>query len=121
MNNFIELKSTLASFYGTEGYHFNPLYKWMKYTDGVKFFAENAGNGAYWFLDILGTELRELAKKEAFLSIVLHVQGSNALIAADDGNGNGYLYTRDIDYTDCPEGVWKFYLVDGVLMLTTEY
>lgn len=46
---------------------------------------------------------------------------TSELIAADDGNGNGYLYTRGIDYTDCPEGVWKFYLVDGVLMLTAEY
>lgn len=118
--NTQELKDGLVNFYGTENYHFNPLYPWLKYTDGAKFFAENAGGGAYWFLDIIGTELRELTRKEDFLNIVLTSWDNKARILVDDGNDNA-LYSRDIDYTDCPAGSWQFYLVNDVLMLPSEY
>ena len=120
MKNPLELAHALAHYYGTEGYFFNPLYRWMKYTDGVKFFADNAGNGFYWGLDIIGTELRQLAKVEEFLSIKLIVSDDRAVLAVDDGNDN-LLYTKHIQYTDCPEGIWKFYLINDVLMLPSEY
>lgn len=120
MNNSSELRSSLTQFYGTEQYYFNPLYRWMKYTDGVKFFAENAANGAYWLLDIIGTELKALTKKEDFLNIVFNSANNQGVITVDDGNDN-ILYTRNIEYTDCPEGEWKFYLTGDVLMLPTEY
>ena len=113
-------KDSLAQFYGTENYYVNPLYRWMKYTDGVKFFAENAGNGAYWLLDILGTELHALSKNEEFMNIELHVTGNNAKLIADDGNDRR-IYQKRIDYTDCPEGNYRFYLTNEVLMLASEY
>ena len=37
-----------------------------------------------------------------------------------DGNGND-LFTKSIDYTDCPEGEWKFFFTGNVLMLPSEY
>ena len=114
------LRYALANFYGTEGYYFNPMYKWMIYTDGVKFFAENAGGGAYWLLDIIGTEFKELQKSERFVHTILWVKEGEADITASDGNGK-HLYTRHLDYTDCPVGKWEFYLTDKVLMLTSEY
>jgi hypothetical protein len=120
MKTTAELKNALANFYGTDSYHFNPMYKRMLYTDGVKFFFENAGNGAYWFSDILGTEVMQVHKKEAFLHITLSSDGGAGLIEVDDGNDN-ILWSRTLDYTDCPDGDWHFYLVDNVLMLTSEY
>lgn len=119
MKDATELQNALNNFTGTEEWHYNPLYKWMVYTDGVKFFAENAGNGAYWLLDILGTELRELAKKEDFLHIALFV-GSTAAITVDDGNHN-ILWSKGLDWTDCPKGKWEFYLTNEVLLLPSEY
>lgn len=124
-----ELRSALSQFTGTEHWHFNRLYKWMKYTDGVVFFALNAGGGAYWFLDIIGTELMEVAKSEKFLVINLHVNSDGtATITASDGNESDELewddhikYRRSIESTDCPEGEWTFYLTDNVLMLPSEY
>lgn len=113
------LRHALAIFTGTEGYYFNP-FRWMKYTDGVKFFAENAGNGAYWLLDILGTEMRPLTEKEEFLHIEFVVEDGHGTIHVDDGNDNE-LYGKNIDYTDCPEGKWEFYLTDNVLLLPSEY
>lgn len=119
--NATELKGGLGNFYGTEKYHFNPLYRKLNYTDGVQFFAQNAGNGAYWFLDIVGTEIHPKFKAmEEFLSITLKSDGSVADIVVDDGNNN-VLWTRHIALTDCPEGEWKFFLTNDVLLLPSEY
>jgi hypothetical protein len=118
--NTQELEAGLSDYYGTEQWLFNPLYPRMKYTDGVKFFAENAGNGAYWFLDIVGTEIHHLyAKREEFINIVLKSDGHKAVITADDGNG-GIFWTRKLEYTDCPAGEWQFYLENDVLCLPSE-
>lgn len=120
MTNPDELRAALSNFTGTEQYYFNHMYKWLNYTDGVKFFAENAGNGAYWLLDIIGTELMELAVIEDFLHIEFSSANDRGVINVGDGNGK-ILYTRNIDYTDCPYGNWEFYLTNGVLLLPSEY
>jgi hypothetical protein len=90
----------------------------MLYTDGIKHVAETAG--AYWLLDIIATELMPLNTREHFLSIVLKVDGSKARLLVDDGNGH-VLYEKAIEYTDFPQGEWKFYLIDGTLLLPSEY
>lgn len=124
-------KSDLAQFTGTENHYRHGLNRTVLYTDGVKFFAERAGGGAYWFLDILATELNDIRKTEGFLSIKLDVKGTlsanvhTAQVIVDDGNGN-VLHTKDIAFTDCPVGEWKFYMADAggglsVIMLPSEY
>jgi hypothetical protein len=122
MNNATELQHNLAQFTGTEQWHFNPMYRWMNYTDGVQYFAQTAGGGAYWFLDIIGTELRKYTPIEPFIQVKLIVKGDRtAVIEADDGNDCPPFYTRELEFTDCPEGTWRFYLIDGVLLLPSEY
>lgn len=114
------LRAALDQFFGTEKYHYNPLYPKMNYTDGVQFFANNAGNGAYWLLDIIGTEIFEIHRKgEEFIHIRLIVSGEKAEIVADDGNDN-VLFRRSIEFTDCPSGEWRFFLENNVLMLPGE-
>ena len=121
MNDTIDLQSSLGQFIGTEQYHFNPLYRWLRYTDGVKYFAENAGGGAYWFLDIIGTELVSLARSQDFLTVDLKVHANESCdIVVTDGNDNE-LWRRLIGWTDCPVGDWRFFLQNNVLMLTSEY
>ena len=117
----IDFQSSLAQFIGTTQYYFNPLYPWLKYTDGVQYFAENAGGGAYWFLDIVGTELHQYARRLKFLTVDLTVnQGQTAKIVVTDGNDHE-LFEKLIEWTDCPAGTWRFFLQQGVLMLTSEY
>ena len=118
MNN-TELKQGLAHFTGTEHYFLHAISR-MKYTDGVQFFAENAGGGAYWFLDIVGTELMQIHMTEPFVSIMLKAENGQADIIATDGNDKA-LYQRHIEFTDCPDGEWTFYLIDAILLLTGEY
>lgn len=115
------LSSDLAQFIGTEQYHYNPLYPWLKYTDGVQYFAQKAGGGAYWFMDIIGTEIQPLTNRRPFLTIDLMVhESAQADILVTDGNDKE-LWRRHIDWTDCPQGVWRFFLQRGVMMLTSEY
>ena len=118
MPNTIDLESQLGQFIGTENYYVNPLYPWMRYTDGVQFFANKAGT--YWFLDILGTELMSKVRRNPFMSITLEVKDGVANILVTDGNDNN-IWSRKEIYTDCPAGDWRFFLTDRVLMLTSEY
>lgn len=112
-----DLKAALANFTGTEMWYRHPLNPNLLYTDGVREFAELAG--AYWFLDIVATEIFEIQELSEFLCIVLHSDDMPRIVA-DDGNGNK-LYFKALDFTDCPRGDWKFYLVNSTLLLPGEY
>jgi len=115
-----DLAADLKMFQGTDTWFRHPLCHNFLYTDGVKFFAEHCGNGAYWFLDIIATEVAELQETEEFLSIHLIVENDKALISVSDGNGRD-LYEKAIDYTDAPVGTWKFFLTNNVMLLPSEY
>ena len=87
------LSADLQMFMGTEQWFRHPLSSNFKYTDGVKFFAEHCGGGAYWLMDIIQTEVVPLLTEENyFISIKMDVLlGENnkvATIVADDGNDN---------------------------------
>lgn len=114
-----DLKLQLQQFTGTNNWYRHVLVPHMLYTDGVKYFAETAG--AYWLLDIVATELMQLLSKEPFLAIELCVSSDDtAILSAEDGN-YGRLYRRFIEFTNCPHGMWKFFLTDRVLLLPSEY
>lgn len=117
-----ELRQGLNQFSGSETWYRHSINRNMLYTDGVQYFAETAG--AYWLLDIVATEFMRLQRQEPFLSITLKASGSKAKIVVTDGGRGGpevVLKSKRIQFTTCPEGDWKFYLVDNVLMLPTEY
>jgi hypothetical protein len=119
VENSNELAAALQQFTGTENYYKHWLGK-LQYTDGVKYFAETAGGGAYWFLDIVATEILPLQAKEPFISIELLVDSDAANLQVTDGNDN-QIFAKAISYTDCPTGSWNFYLIDNILLLRSEY
>jgi hypothetical protein len=115
----VSLSDQLRQFTGTEHWYQHPFVRSVTYTDGVKYFAEKAG--AYWFIDEVIIGHTELMKDQGFLTITLNV--SDELVATltiDDGNDN-VLVTREIPYTDCPVGTYRFYFTDNVLLLPSEY
>lgn len=115
-----QLRHELRYFTGTENWYRCAANPNIIYTDGVKFFVDEAG--AYWLLDILATQPEILSTmREGFASISLFVRpGNTASLICDDGNGN-VTYQREIEYTDCPEGAWNFYFADNVILLPSEY
>lgn len=109
----------LSGFYGTEQYHVQPLYRRMQYTDGIAFIAETCG--AYWLLDILGTEIHpKLEKWGGFLVIKLHTTDDSKMsITVTDGDYKK-LYQKNIDYTDFPKGELELFMENDVLLLPSE-
>jgi len=110
----MSLQQELQQFSGTEQYH---KYYTMQLTDGVLFFAEKAN--AFWAINAIWSYQGEL-KNETFQSWTLTVKDGKAKLKATDGN-DGPLVHQDFDWTDCPEGTYKFYLTNNVLMLPGEY
>jgi hypothetical protein len=121
----------LSQFYGSDvQYRYKlPMTPELRMSEGVEYFAKEAG--AFWFLDIVATEILPMAKKagEYFVCIGLAVtRKQSAWIVATDGNDND-LYTKAIEYTDLPPNpngkepvrAYKFFLIDGVLILPSEY
>ena len=113
-----QIRNALAYCTGTEFWYRHPLARSCLYTDGVKMFAEMAG--AYWFIDILATELIPLQRTEEFMSVKMTVTGSKASIIANDGNGR-QVWSREIDFTDCPEGEWSFFVMNNTIIVPSEY
>ena len=109
-----ELQTNLRHFTGTESYH--RYLGGVVLTDGVKYFAETAG--AFWLMDILATQPE--IKSLPFGHVTLDVQDGQADLVVTDGN-DAVEYTRKIDFTDCPEGIWQFYIIEGVILLPSEY
>jgi hypothetical protein len=121
MLEIAKFKAELEQFTGTAHYYHNPLYPHMNYTDGVKYLAVTVG--AYWLLDIIGTEFFPKQKSgewDSFVAIKLAVGVRSMTISVQDGNHNEYLH-KNIPFTDFPEGEWALWLVDGVLLLPSEY
>lgn len=97
-----QLELNLEGFIGTESYHRIFPFKTV-FTDGVKYFAENAG--AFWLLTDINLFLHksELSKQD-FLCIKLVVgENRKADLIFDDGNEN-VLFKRHYRFTDCPAG-----------------
>ena len=104
----------LHEFTGTENY-FKTMDKSIVYTDGVQYFARNAGDqGAYWLLDLMVFEIIPKNFEEEFLCVTIEVENDQAVIRATDGNDNR-LYKKNILYTDLAEGEWKFYVENGMV------
>lgn len=117
--NVEQFKDDLHAFFGTENYwRLNPFTN-MVATDGTKFFCERAG--AFWLFDEIALTVPKI-KNEAFIVVraISHEENNTGTINYEDGNCN-QLTSKHIDYTDLPKGEWKFYVIDNVVMLPSEY
>lgn len=112
----------LRQFHGSEGLFYNPLFRRVEYTDGVKWLGDN---GAGWLQDAILSHLihNNKIKNEEFVSISLMVQkDKTAVLTFDEGNGR-VLDSQEFDYVDFPiyEYEVKFFCTNNVLMLASEY
>jgi hypothetical protein len=102
--------------------YYNPLFKGIKYTEGVKAMANK--NHAYWLIDaISAAQIKSNVKREPFQVWVLtvnQIKGS-AILTMDDGNGRTPVYMEKIPYTDFPLPTIKIWVDDNVMLLPEEY
>ena len=112
MNTLTE--NELRQFTGTEQYYRH--YLGGLYTDGVQYMAGKAG--AFWLLDVIFSYRR----KEPFQIWTLKVKADkSALVTMREDTGQPVKVRQEIPYTDFPLAEIKLYLIDGVLLLPSEY
>lgn len=108
-------------FTGTESYYRFGLTPDVL-TDGARYVAEKAG--AYWLMDEIVLNLRQLHYSDWFAVATLKVSDGSAVLTIDDGNDN-VIFTKDIPYTDFPDPEIKLFAARQdnfwVLMVPSEY
>jgi hypothetical protein len=105
---------------GTTAYHnYSALPYFPVITDGVQAVAEAAGG--YWLLDVIGSYQLEPNLDKAFQVWTLEVNRDKSDGIVRGYNDNTLIITQEIPYTDFPLDEIKFYLIDGVILLPSEY
>lgn len=116
-----QLQDCMDQFFGgSEGRYRHWARKQFIYTQGVKAMADLAG--AHWLLDIVATEVAGIALQRWFdlddptTFLKVDVTGSSAKLSLVRDDGEDPLWSRDIGFTDFPEGSWTFELaIDGLI------
>ena len=73
---------------------------------------------AHWA--ILDIALRCKKLNQPFVTAVIKSENGKAKITYDDGNDN-VLNVQNYKYTDLEEGEYKFYIIDDIVLLPSEY
>jgi len=118
-------ETDLNTFIGTTGYY--RYLAGLKLTDGVKYLADEAG--AYWLLDIIASyQLQDEIRREPFQVWELKLSPNNAttgkyeaVVTMKTDTNRPLLVKQQIEYTDFPLDSITLYLIDGVILLTSEY
>lgn len=122
-------QADLDQFIGTSCYY-RYLFG-LKLTDGVKYLADNAGGGAYWLLDIIASyQTSKKVRGEGFqlweLKLVEkskdpHINNQPAVVTMKSDSDRPNIVRQTIMHTDFPLESVKLYLIDGVILLPSEY
>jgi hypothetical protein len=122
-----QLQAALPHFTGSENFYRHPL-SGLIYTDGIQYLAENAGNGAYWLIDAIGSYQRDQKVRGnprlmefQLWELKLNGKGGAVLTCREDsGKGNPPKITQEIEYTDFPLDEIKLYVENNTLCLPSE-
>ncbi len=116
MKSSQEIESSLAQCIGTEQYWKNPTLH-FQYTDGVKIMWESCE--AYWLL----TAISSYKRTEHFQvwELVVNEDDKTAILTMIEDTDQPILVKQEIEYTDFPLESMTLWLIDGVLILPSEY
>jgi hypothetical protein len=109
-----EIETGLAQHYGSENLYKNRILK-FNYTEGVKYMWESCE--AYWLLIAISSHNRH----EPFQVWQLEVEDHKAVLTMKEDTNEPLKVIQEIPYTDFPLNEIKLYLIDGILLLTSEY
>jgi len=110
-----EIKQGLAQCYSTENYWKNSTLH-FQYTDGVKYLHESCD--AYWLLTAISSHKRT----EPFQVWELMKNDDNtAVLTMKEDSDQPELVRQEIHFTDFPLERITLYLIDGILILPSEY
>lgn len=115
----MSLESDLKQFTGTEQYH---RHLFGKFTDGVNYLADKAG--AYWLIDVV-MSYRMNKKTRGVNFQVWELQknktGNGCVVTMKEDSDKPVIISQKIGFTDFPLDYIKLFLIDGILLLPSEY
>lgn len=114
------LELNLGQFIGTENYYRHGLLKNFRYTDGIKYLADETGS--YWLVDVVASyQLKHRNKPFQLWKIKVNKDDNSAVVTAKEDIGLRPFVRQKIRYTDFPLEEFEFYVADGVILLKSEY
>jgi len=114
------IQSIINGATGTTAYHrFSPIPGFPVVTDGVIAFA-GAGS-CFWFLDIIGSHQSDERLDPEFQVWALEVNLEKYSGVVRGFNDAELIITQEIPWTDFPLDEVKLFLIDGVILLPSEY
>jgi len=116
MKTVQEIKNGLAQCYGTMQYWKNRMLS-FQYTDGVKYLWESCDS--YWLLTAISSYQR--AEPFQVWELKVNKKDNTAILTMKEDSGQPNIVEQKIPYTDFPLDEITLYLIDGILLLTTEY
>ena len=116
-------QAELDAFTATENIYQHFLGK-INYTDGVKHLATKGE--AFWLIDAIAShQTRQLLSQQDLQEFQLWQltvsEDSSAVLTCQSDSNTEPVVRQEIPYTDFPLNFIKLYLVEQVLMLTSEY
>ena len=119
MQKKCEILALISNATGTSQYHrFSMFSGFPLITDGVLAVAETAK--CFWLLDIIGSYqfMRKLDKHFQVWKLTVNPDKSAVV---EGYNDTTLIITQEIPYTDFPLDEIKLYLIDGIVLLPSEY
>lgn len=116
-----EILDIIGQASGTTAYHrFSPFPGFPVITDGVLAVAEAAG--CFWLLDMIGgSSLLNPKLDKAFQVWTITVNRPRDDAIVRGYNDTTLIVTQEVPCTDFPLDEFKLYLIDGVILLPSEY
>ena len=113
-------KADLAHFTGSEQWFRHGLARNILYTEGAQYVAEHGG--AYWLIDEIAFNQAEpaVAAEEFQVWRLAVAADKTATLTCDDGNDR-VVFTKQIEFTDFPLDVIRFYFTNNTILLPSEY
>lgn len=113
------IANELRHFIGTEQYY-KSIVPTLVYTDGIQYMAEKCG--AYWLIDLVASYQTKKFKASYGFQLwkITLIEDNKAVVTCKEDTGRPNIVEQHIEFTDFPFD-YEFYVVDGVLMVKTEY
>ena len=113
----MDLETELAQFHGTTRYYRN--FTGLLYTDGVNHLAERAE--CYWLIDLVGSYQPKLRNVPFQLWRIKVREDKSSLVTMVEDTGQPVKIKQEIPFTDFPLRDFKFFCIDNVMLLKSEY
>ena len=112
-----DLKLDLAHHIGTTAYHSSPLT--VRYTDGVRALIQHTNCGG--LISDLSITAAMKFKHLRFQIWTITVKNQGGLLTMKEDTNTPIRYSQKYDYLKFPEGTIDLYLINGILLLPSEY